>query len=187
MINLSNLLSSDTSFSEEELKIIQSKFHPKTIKKNGYLLKEGVISNEVALIIKGTFVLSQTLDSGSIIVLDFFMEGDLVCDYYSFLKNTPAKTDIKALQNSSLLIIKRKDIDYLLDTIPNYQKFGRQLAEQSFLRLAEKMKQSGLSPSEKYASLLQNKPEVIEQFPQYMIASYLGISPEWLSKLRVKK
>lgn len=185
--NLLNLLSSVKSFSEEELSIIQSKFHSKVIKKHEFLLKDGAVCNDVALIQKGSLVLSQTLESGSTMVLDFFTEGDLVADYYSFLKKVPALTDIQAIQNSTLLVVNRTDIIFLLDTIPNFQKFRYQLAEQSFIRLAEKIKQSGLSPSEKYALLRQNKPEVIEEFPQYMIASYLGISPEWLSKLRARK
>lgn len=186
MTTLANLLSINKSFSKEELVIIESKFHSITIKKNDFLLKQGAICNEVALVVEGSFVLTQATESGSTIVLDFFMGGDLVCDYYSYLKSSPAITDIKALQNSSLLTIKRQEIDFLLDSIPNFQQFSRQLAEQSFVRLAERLKQNGLSTSAKYASLLQNKPEVIQQFPQYLIASYLGVSPEWLSKQRAK-
>lgn len=187
MVDLTNFLSKYINFSKQELEIIQSKFYPKILEKNTYFLKQGVVCQEVALILQGTLVLSQTLDSGSDIILDFFVSGNLISDYYSYLKNTPSTTNIKVLNSTSLLVIKKKEINELLKTIPNFQIFGRHLAEQSFLRLAEKGKQNGLPPSERYAWLLHNKPEIIEQFPQYMIASYLGISPEWLSKLRAKK
>jgi len=187
MMGLSEFLSSSADFSKEELEIIQSKFRPVTINKNEYFLQEGAVCHQVALILEGPLVLSQPMEHGSDVVLDFFVPGNLISDYYSYLKASPTVTNIKALKVASLMVINRADIEELLATILNFQKFARQLAEQSFLRLAEKVKQGGLPPSERYEWMLHNKPDIIRQFPQYMIASYLGMSPEWLSKLRGKK
>ncbi|WP_025739904.1 Crp/Fnr family transcriptional regulator [Aquimarina pacifica] len=185
--DLSTFISKFVSFSEKELEIINNKYCEVTIDKNDFFLREGEVCKKAAFIINGSCILSQTLNTGDVLVLDFFTEGDMISDYYSFLKNTPTDTNIKALEKTTLLIISKKDIDYLLQTIPNYQKFGRIIAEQSFIRIAEKVKRSGLSAFERYQLLIREKPIIAKKFPQYMIASYLGISPEWLSKIRAKK
>jgi len=174
-------------FSKEELDLIASKFDRQIIEKNKLFLREGEICKKVAFVESGALTLSQTIDTGDEHILDFFTSGNIISDYYSFLKSIPSETNIKALKESSLLVISKKDMDSLYKTIPKYQKLGRILAEESFMQLAEILKNASLPPIKRYERLVQQKPMVYENFPQYMIASYLGIRPEWLSKIRAKK
>lgn len=175
------------NFSKEELEIITKRFNKQIIEKNKLFLREGEICKKVAFIESGVLTLSQTFDTGNEHILDFFIPGDMTSDYYSFLKKLPSDANITALKETSLLVITKKDIDFLFETIPNCQKLGRLLAEEYFMQLAEKLKSSSLPPLERYELLIKQKPMVFENFPQYMIASYLGIRPEWLSKIRAQK
>lgn len=175
------------NFTEEELDLITSKFHRQTISKNELFLQEGDICKKVAFVESGTLILSQTVGTGNEHVLDFFASGDMVSDYYSFLKKAPSDANIKASKKASLLVISKEDIEGLYNTVPNFEKLGRLLSEASFMQLAEGLKYAALPPRARYEHLIKYKPMIFENFPQYMIASYLGISPEWLSKIRVQK
>lgn len=174
-------------FTEEELTIISTKFYQKTFLKNEFFIEEGEICDKIAFIENGSLILSQTLETGNEMILDFFTSGNLISDYYSFLKNQITDTHIKALSNVTLLVINKKDIHQLFDSIPNFQKLGRLLAEKYFIELAEHLKSTGLSHIERYERLIHKRPRIFDEFPQYMIASYLRISPEWLSKIRAQK
>lgn len=184
---LSDFLSKFVIFSEEELQIITTKFVTETIAKNELFLKEGDVCKKVAFVVKGTFKLSQTLENGNEQILDFFTDSNIVSDYYSFVKNTPSTTNIKAVKDATILVINKENLEYLYKSIPNYERLGRLLAEKHFIHLAEKIKNSALPPIKRYENFMNRRPEVFEKFPQYMIASYLGIRPEWLSKIRAKK
>lgn len=185
MIN--DFLLKHVDFSTEELNIIASKFERQTIAKNQLFLKEGEPCLKVAFVESGTLILSQTLDKGDEHVLEFFTSGNMMSDYYSFLRNIPSDANIRALKESSLLVMSKTNMISLYDVIPKYQMLGRILAEESFMQLAERLKSASLPPIERYERLVQHKPVVFESFPQYMIASYLGIRPECLSKIRAKK
>jgi len=174
-------------FSQEELDIIVSRYEKQVITKNKIFLREGEICKKVAFVENGTLILSQTLATGDEHILDFFTSGNMISDYYSFLRNLPSDAYIKALKESSLLVLDKKDMEFLYKTIPNYQKLGRFLAEEKFMQLAESLKNASLLPIERYWHLIERRPMIFENFPQYMIASYLGVSPEWLSKIRAKK
>ncbi len=182
-----DFLSQHVDFTPEELEIIREYFHEQIINKNDLFLKEGDICTSVAYIRNGTLILSQVNDNGNEQVLDFFSTGDLVSDYVSFLKNSPADTSIRALKNSKLLIITKNDLHHLYETMPNFQKLGRLLAEKYFLVFAHKLKTVSLPPLIRYEQLISQKPNIFDEVPQYLIASYLGISPEWLSKIRSQK
>lgn len=182
-----DFLMKHVNFSKEELDIITSKFERQIIAKNELFLKEGEVCKKMAFVESGTLTLSQPLDTGTEHILDFFTSGEIISDYYSYLKNTPSDANIKALKKASLLVITQKNMEFLFDTIPNYQKLGRLLSQQAFMQLAESLKSASLPPIERYKYLIKQKPLVFESFPQYMIASYLGIRPEWLSKIRAKK
>jgi len=173
-------------FTLEELKSINQFFHNQTIVKNELFLKEGDICNTIAYIEDGTLILSQVSENGNEQILDFFSAGDFVSDYVSFLTNSPADTSIKALKNSHLLTLTKKHLHHLYGIMPNFQKLGRLLAEKYLLDFAQKLKTSSLPPIIRYEQLITQNPNIFKEVPQYMIASYLGISPEWLSKIRSK-
>jgi len=184
---LTSFLLKYVDFTADELDIIGTKFQEETIDENELFLRAGEICNKIALIASGRFILAQSSPLGNERILDFFIAGELIADYYSLLKKLPADSNIRALKKGHLYVIHKKELESLLDTMPSFQILGRKLAEESFVRLAESIKSSSLSPKERYQLLIDNKPEIVQGFPQYMLASYLDMSPEWLSKIRNKK
>ena len=174
-------------FSSDELESIKKFFFKQTIRRNELFLKEGDICNSVAYVENGYLILSQVSESGSEQILYFSSPGDLISDYISFLRDRPTDTRIRALNDSSLLVINKEDIYHLYETMFNFQKLGRIIAEIYLVDFANKLKTDSLPPLLRYDQLIAQKPDIFEQVPQYMIASYLGISPEWLSKIRSKK
>lgn len=184
---ITEILLKYADFTKDELDIVKEKFSMQILEKNALFLKPGQICNKAGLIIKGKFVLTQVSESGHDTILDFFTKGELVSDYYSMLKNYPSDNQIRALTKSELLIISKNDMESLYNTMPKFQLLGRKLAEESFIRLAETIKMQSLSPKKRYDTFASNYPLIIKEFPQYMIASHLLISPEWLSKIRGQK
>lgn len=184
---IANSLLKYVDFSKEELETIASKFKRQTIGKNDFFLTKGQVCKKAAFVENGSLTLSQTLEDGNQQILDFFTAGDMISDYYSFLKDSKSEANIRAHKASTLLVISKTDVELLLETIPNYQKLGRLLAEEYFMQLAEKIKGSSLPPLDRYERLVEQKPVIFESFPQYMIASYLGIRPEWLSRVRAQR
>jgi len=175
------------AFSADELRQVMALFQRQQLVKNELFLAEGTVCKKVAFIETGAFTLSEMRPDGKEKMLDFFMQNDFLTDYYSFLQQTPATTNIRAQKDASLLVITKSEIDQLYERFPHLQQIGRRLAEGAFIRLADKLKSSHLTPFARYQKLLHEKPEVFETFPQYMIASYLDMSPEWLSKIRAQK
>ncbi|WP_028298641.1 MULTISPECIES: Crp/Fnr family transcriptional regulator [Olivibacter] len=133
-------------FTPKELEIISSKFERQTILKNELFIREGNMCNKIAFVESGALILSQASESGKEQVLDFFTSGNMMSDYYSFLKNIPSEVNIKALKSSSVVIISKIDIEQLFEEIPNFQKLGRLLAEKYFIEQVEKLKYGVLTP-----------------------------------------
>jgi CRP-like cAMP-binding protein len=175
------------NFSSKDLTVIEELFYEQTIRKNEFFLKEGDICNTIAFIKEGSLILSQVNENGIEQVLEFFFSGELISDYVSFLQDSPADTGIRALKDSTLLVISKKNLHYLYKTIPGFEKLGRLLAEKHMIKMAKKLKTRSLQPIIRYESLLNERPHIFDQVPQYLIASYLEISPEWLSKIRSQK
>jgi CRP-like cAMP-binding protein len=124
--------------------------------------------------------------AGSESIIEFLGPFEFVTDYISFLNQKPTDCNIEALRTSVLESINFYDLQKLYDHSPNFQKIGRLLAEQNFIRFGERIKSQSLPPRERYRLLCENT-KLIQDVPQYMIASYLGVSAEWLSKIRSKR
>jgi hypothetical protein len=119
-------------------------------------------------------------------IIEFLGASQFITDYVSFLNQTATDCDIVALQDSVLESIKHSDLQKIYEHSSNFQKIGRLLAEQNFIKFAERIKSQSIPPQERYKLLCENS-DLIQAVPQYMIASYLGVSAEWLSKLRAKR
>jgi len=127
----------------------------------------------------------QTLDNGNDITTDFAFEGDWVTNNHSRLNNIPSHLNIKAIENSDLLVIKQKDLLDLYDRIPKLEKLGRLLMEHAYVKLVQlSIDLQTLSATDRYLKLLGDYPEIINKVPLYHIANYLGIAPKSLSRIR---
>jgi len=156
-----------------------------SIRKNEFFLSKNQICDSIAYLNKGTLIYYQTLDNGNEITTDFAFEGDWVTNNHSRLNNIPSHLNIKAIENSDLLVIKQKDLLDLYDRIPKLEKLGRLLMEHAYVKLVQlSIDLQTLSATDRYLKLLGDYPEIINKVPLYHIANYLGIAPKSLSRIR---
>ena len=115
----------------------------------------------------------------------FFFEGEWYTDLGSFFSNSRTIHTAQALEDSSLLFISKQDLDKLYKGIPISERFGRIIAEQTLIGLRNKMDDHTLlDAKERYLNLIKRSSKIIKKIPQHYIASYLGIKPQSLSRIR---
>jgi CRP-like cAMP-binding protein len=121
-------------------------------------------------------------------VVQFALQGWWISDLYSFLTGEPASYTIEALDDSQLLLLDHSSQEQLFDQVPKLERYFRQLLQNNYIathrRLVSSLSQTA---EEKYAALIATYPQIIERVPQHMIASYLGVTPAFLSRLLNRK
>jgi CRP-like cAMP-binding protein len=171
---------------EEELTAFTNVFSIKKIKKKEVILSEGTICRYIWFINKG-LVRDYFHRDGIEVTAGFFKEGEFITNYESFISQKPSKAYIDALEDGELLGISYDSLQYQYSCSKTWERAGRLIAEQLFL--VSEQKKDGLlsnSPDLQYLSLVQEQPDIVQRVPQYYIASYLGVSPEHLSRIRKK-
>lgn len=173
------------SVSEEDFEYSKSLFLPKKLRKKQYLLQEGDVCRYTAFVSKGLLRTYSTDEKGTEHILQFAMEGWWMADLYSFLTDEPSIFNMEALEDCELLLITRPSWDLLLARIPAFERFFRILIQNNLIatqrRLLGTMSETA---EEKYVKLLKTYPDCVQRVPQHMIASYLGITRETLSRIR---
>jgi len=169
---------------EKACQAIRERTKLKHISKNEFLLTEGKTCSFVAFINKGAFRAFYSVN-GQEYSKQFFFENNFCTDYSSYLTQHKSFTYLQAIEESTVIIFHKNDVDYFYKTIPDFVFFGKTLAENLYIKVCD-IKASFIlnTPKERYENLIKERPEVIQRVPQYMIASYLGITPEALSRVR---
>lgn len=168
----------------EHIDQLLSTVFPATLKKKQLLLKEGDICDFTCFIARGCVRYFHNID-GEEHTGQFFFENAWYTDYESFLTGKPSAQNIEALEATDLLILKKTDLYALYDANPRLERFGRLMAEQAYLGARRRNESlTNQSPEERYLKLIQQRPKVFERIPQHYIASYLGIQPQSLSRIR---
>ncbi len=155
--------------------------------KGEYLLREGDAARHVAFVESGLLRYFYLSKDGSEHTGQFFFPGAFVSDVASLVLKRPAQQNIDALEPTVVRLIPYPTLLELYDTDPAFERFGRRLFQEvmafSQLRTASFLLQSA---EERYLSLLEHRPKVIESVPLYQVASYLGVTPEALSRIRAR-
>lgn len=171
-----------------EAEIIQTYFETENFKKKELLLQEGQTSNKQYFIVKGLIRFYINNNKGSEQTIQFGIENWWITDYLSFQYKTPTHFNIQAIENLEVLSIDRKSFDELLERIPKLEKYFRLVIQKSFgasqVRITYLFT---MSAEERYHHMNNMFPEFIQRVPQYMIASYLDFSAEFMSKIRAGK
>jgi len=171
---------------DEDLKTFISKFKPLSLKKGDYFIKEGAISRKVAFIISGSMLCVYNKD-GNEVIDEFSLDREFITDYHSFLTNSPADKDVRCIEDTELMVISYEDLQDLYSQKQIFEKVGRLMAEALFLSWQQKAKSLMLDDAEaRYLKLITRRPDLPQRVPQYLIASYLGVKPETLSRIRKK-
>lgn len=185
--SLKILLQSLAPFSKEELDGAMEKFYPESLKRNDYFCKAGRIADRIAYVNSGV-LRSFYLIIEKEITTFFQLPGSMAVALPSFLQLTPSSENIQALEETELIVIHRQDLYRLYENNWKWQQVGRILMEQYYIRLEEHMiSLQSETAVERYERLLTRFPEVFQSVQLQYIASYLGISPETLSRIRKSK
>ena len=163
-----------------------TKLKPSSISKGEMFLEQGKISHSLALVEKGAFYSFYEKD-GNEIIEGFCFEGCFMTDYPSFISQTISKKNFKALEDSTILTISNKELQALYCQNALFERAGRLMAENLFATWEMKLQDTiFLTPTERYQKLLKNSNNLIQRVPQYLIASFLNITPQYLSQIRRK-
>lgn len=173
------------TLSDEEWQQCKNSFRPKRMLKRQFLLQEGDTCRQLTFVEKGALY-SYSIDStGNKHVVRFAFEGWWVADLHSYFTDTRAMLNIEVLKDSELLIIDKTNHEKLLLEIPAYERYHRIILQNAYVALHERIENAlGLTAEEKYERLIDRKPAFLNHVPQHLVASYLGISPETLSRVR---
>jgi CRP-like cAMP-binding protein len=173
------------TLTEEELDYCRSRFVPKKLRKRQYLLQEGDVCRYTVFVEKGLLRSFTVDEKGAEHILQFAFEGWWMADLYSFLTNEQSPFHMDAIEDSELLMIDRESWDDLLEKVPTLERYFRILIQNNLIatqrRLIGAMSETA---EEKYIKLTQTFPECIQRVPQHMIAAYLGMTRETLSRTR---
>lgn len=150
-----------------------------------YLLQEGEVCRYESYVCQGMLRSFYVDDRGNDHTLHFAMEDWWITDLTSFVLQQPASRNIVALEPSFLLQIDRKSLETLFDRIPALERFWRLINERAVMAQDQRILDNiALSGAERYEALLSKYPTLDQRLPQKYIASYLGISPVFLSRIR---
>jgi CRP-like cAMP-binding protein len=158
---------------------------PKRLRKKQYLLQEGEICRATAFVDQGCLRAYSVDENGSEHIIQFALEGWTIADLYSFLTAERATYNIDALENSELLLLSRSSHDQLLAEMPKYETYTRLNITGAYLAMQKRLTSIiGSSVEERYAAFTGLYPNIVQRVPQHMIASYMGLTPETLSRVR---
>ncbi len=185
---LSNYISKCVKLSDEALNEVNAFFEYKKISKKSIILSEGEVCKYESFVLNGCIKTYFVDNNGFEVILTFATENWWVSDLTSFQDMTPSKMYIEAIEDSELLVLTLEAKTLLLTKYPALEKMFRLMVQRHLASYQERLFANiALTAEERYNQFLQKFPDLPLRIPQHLIASYLGISPEFLSRLRSRK
>ena len=181
---LLDYISAYVSLTLDEIKVLRELTPTKTYKKGEYLLEAGEISKTFFFNASGLVRLYYIVN-GEERTAFFYNEDSFINPYASFRKQEPSTFFLKALKDTDVVLFGYEATEKLLSMAPKFEKLARLIMEQELMVLQEIIETMvTLSPEERYERLITKSPEVFQQFTQSQIASFLGVKPESLSRIK---
>lgn len=168
-----------------EQEFIKTRLSMKSLRRKQYLLQEGDVCRNVAFVEKGVLRAYTVDEDGTEHIMQFAPEGWFISDLYSFLSGEPATYNIDAIEDAEVVLISKSDHEELLQQSPKYGTLQRELVTGAYLAMQRRLNSIFSSTlEERYESFMKLYPHIAQRVPQHMIASYLGLTPETLSRVR---
>lgn len=178
-------LKSNITITPDDLDQVKRYFVPKKVRKKQYLLDPGEVCHQLTFVEKGGLFSYSTSEKGAMNVVQFAFEGWWMSDLFSFFTNEASLLTIEALEDSELLILRTDNFQPLLNDVPVMESYFRKLYQNAYVALQRRMEATiGLSAEDRYKRLMAEHPHLLLRVPQHLIASFLGITPETLSRIR---
>jgi len=175
------------SLSDAEIAVIESLFSFRKFRKHQYILQEGEINRFETFIVSGLTRTYEVDEKGQEHIVQFGTEDWWVGDLYSFLTETPSVYNVDCLEDTEVLQITRPNIEILYEKVPKTERHFRIVIQNAFIastrRVSATLTKSAL---ERYQDFNEKYPHIGQRVPNHQIASYLGITPQSLSRLRSK-
>jgi CRP-like cAMP-binding protein len=173
---------------------VASQLSQVTFPQKHIILSEGGTCNKVYFILSGTARSYYTDFSGMTVTWSFHFNNDLslirnvfVTDYRAFLTNKPSSISIETLSEVNALVFTREAVEYLMEKSLKYEVWMRKLNEKAYISMYDRaFSLLTMSATERYHKLLNEEPHLMQMFSNYYIASYLGIAPQSLSRIRTQ-
>ena len=182
---LSTYIKRYIDLTEEEDALFQSVLTPKKLKKKAHVFEQGELCGSRYFITKGCMRLYYIDPKGNEQILHFGIENWWITDYDSLLNKAPSTLNLQAIEPAELLVLKEVDLEEIYKQIPALERFFRIIMERTYIAGQRRLEYMfSLSSEELYDHFITANPSFIQRIPQYMLASYLGITPEYLSALR---
>jgi CRP/FNR family transcriptional regulator len=173
---------------EQEFAGILGFCKPISVKKKQNLLAEGKVCNENYFVVKGCLRLFFVNDKGAEQTIQFALENWWLADYTSFSTRQPSGFFIQAVEKSELLALTLSDQETMLQKFPLMERYFRLIHQRAHAASQFRTRYwYNLSIEEYYRQFILLYPEFVQRIPQYLLASFLGFTPEYLSKIRSKK
>jgi len=187
-VNIEQLLAFFDSYvplNAREKEELASRVKALRLKRKDFFLQEGQICRQYGFVLNGCFKIYAIDQAGKEHNLQFVAENDWIADISSFYSDKPSKLFIEAIEPSHILLIEKNDLLYFYEHFPKFVRYFKVIFENKFVEMQNRVLQNiGSTAEERYLAFLDHYPALSNRIPSVQIASYLGITPEFLSKIR---
>ena len=171
--------------SEEERELIRSSVRERKVKKNQFITHEGAIQRCTNFVNKGSIRTYFIDPNGEEHIVQFAIEGWWISDLQSFILQTPATFNVQAIEDSVILEIPYDTLEMLYEKIPKMERYFRVITQRAFVSFQQRIVQNiSMTAEERYLAFREKYPTLEIRIPQRLIAAYVGISAEFLSKVK---
>ncbi len=168
-----------------EKQLINEYFKPRLYRKRQFVLQEGDVCKYFNFVVRGCLRMYKIDDKGVVHILQFASENWWINDNDSFHSNLPSELNIDALEDTMVLQINLQDLTYLYKKSRKFNLIFRVLLEKAYATLQQRLLQNISSTAQsRYLSFIEKYPHLLNRLPQTQVAAYLGITPEFLSRIK---
>jgi len=169
----------------EEETILFSKITHRKYLKNQYITQQGDVCKNVSFILSGSTKTFYMDKEGQEHIIMFSIEDWWTSDLGSFISQTPADYNVQCIENTELIQFTYEKLEELYKDIPKLERLFRKIVERAFVASQKRLVRNfSITAKERYLIFKENYPKIEQRIPQYMVASYLGITKEFLSKIK---